>query len=200
MQKDRLSGKERNMKKFVVTLIFNKERTHVLMEIHKKQGCLNFPGGKIKRGEDDITAAYRELLEETGIRRIQDVSLIDIEKRISWFSDSNCIDNEDEPVYLSFTAGVLFRDVELKPEKNELVWIDIKDLYTITTLGYNDNWATLRIAIEKLDIPYRAINLMEAVKEAAKNGFKETLTLCDKLKEATEKDRKRYPYDGSLLV
>ena len=49
--------------------LFNKKGDRVLMCTRKKdpyKGLINFPGGKIELGEDGLTAAYRELEEETG--------------------------------------------------------------------------------------------------------------------------------------
>ena len=36
------------------------------------EGMLNLPGGKLELGEDPVTAAVRELLEETGLEQVQD--------------------------------------------------------------------------------------------------------------------------------
>lgn len=50
--------------------MFDCERQNVLMCRRQKQpylGLLNFVGGKIESGEEHVTAAYRELLEETAI-------------------------------------------------------------------------------------------------------------------------------------
>ena len=51
---------------FTLTLVFNKECNKVLMCIHKKQGMLNYIGGKVEAFEEPMDASYRELEEETG--------------------------------------------------------------------------------------------------------------------------------------
>ena len=57
--------------------LFNKKGDRVLMCTRKKdpyKGLINFPGGKIELGEDGLTAAYRELEEETAVT-FEDVTL-----------------------------------------------------------------------------------------------------------------------------
>ena len=58
--------------------LFNKKGDRVLMCTRRKdpyKGLINFPGGKIELGEDGLTAAYRELEEETAVT-FEDVNLI----------------------------------------------------------------------------------------------------------------------------
>ena len=52
---------------FTLTLVFNHDKTHVLMCDHKKLNAFNFIGGKSNILEDLTVASYRELFEETGI-------------------------------------------------------------------------------------------------------------------------------------
>ena len=53
-----------------IIAVFDKEKEKVLVCRRRKnpyKGLLNFVGGKIEKEEDGLTAAYRELWEETGI-------------------------------------------------------------------------------------------------------------------------------------
>lgn len=53
-----------------IIAVFDKEKEKVLVCRRRKnpyKGLLNFVGGKIEKEEDGLSAAYRELWEETGI-------------------------------------------------------------------------------------------------------------------------------------
>jgi 8-oxo-dGTP pyrophosphatase MutT (NUDIX family) len=55
------------MKAFVRVFIRNTQG-HVLVVIHKNtRGTLNLPGGKVEAGESPVSAARREVMEETGL-------------------------------------------------------------------------------------------------------------------------------------
>ena len=71
------------MKKCNCIVIFDKTKSHILFCKRVKSpyaGKHNFIGGKVESGEDDLSAAYRELQEETGISQcdIQLFHLMDI--------------------------------------------------------------------------------------------------------------------------
>ena len=58
-----------------IIAVFDKEKEKVLVCRRRKnpyKGLLNFVGGKIEKEEDGLTAAYRELWEETGITDASD--------------------------------------------------------------------------------------------------------------------------------
>ena len=60
------------MKGYNVIVVFNKEADKMLMCKRVKdpyKGLSNFVGGKIEAGEDGMSAAYRELFEETSITK-----------------------------------------------------------------------------------------------------------------------------------
>ncbi len=104
------------MKKLNVIMVFNKENNKILMCKREKEpykGKLNLVGGKVEQDEDEITAAYRELQEETGITN-KDIYL----KHLMNFQYYE-LDMELE-VYF----GKLNKDVTLIEEVNKLYWID----------------------------------------------------------------------------
>jgi 8-oxo-dGTP diphosphatase len=105
------------MKKFNVIMVFNKTEDKVLMCLRAKdpyKGLYNFVGGKIEEGENDMSAAYRELFEETGISA-EDIALV----RLMDFSYN--ISNVELRVF----AGKLNKDKKVVDEVNPLVWIDV---------------------------------------------------------------------------
>ncbi|MBQ7050022.1 MAG: NUDIX domain-containing protein, partial [Firmicutes bacterium] len=60
------------MKGYNIIAVFNETADQWLMCRRKKnpfKGLSNLVGGKIEEGEDGMTAAYRELQEETGITK-----------------------------------------------------------------------------------------------------------------------------------
>ena len=90
-------------------IVLNETEDKVLMCIRQKapyQGLSNFVGGKINSGEDGLTAAYRELAEETSIRadQIELVHFMDL----TYFAES---------FYIEVYVGKLRETVEIKGEE-----------------------------------------------------------------------------------
>ena len=77
------------------------------------KGLYNLVGGKIDKGEEGLTAAYRELSEETGIHS-NDISLSHMMDFT--YYNQNC--------YVEVYVGILERDVLLIEEKHPLIWLD----------------------------------------------------------------------------
>lgn len=99
--------------------IINKNEDKWLMCRRKKspyKGLLNLVGGKIEDGEDYISAAYRELFEETGISD-KDVNLLHI------MDFSYPLDD----CFVQLYAGKLKKDIQVFGDENELIWIDINE-------------------------------------------------------------------------
>lgn len=107
------------MKKLNVILVYNLDKTKVLMCKRTKEpfkGKFNLVGGKLEPNESDLTAAYRELKEETGItnKDIKLTHLMDFRYTI-------------EDMELQVYVGKLNKEVILVKEINELYWIDKND-------------------------------------------------------------------------
>lgn len=103
--------------KFNLIMVINKDINKLLFCYRNKKPYkdrYNFVGGKIESRENSISAAYRELFEETGISndKINLIRYIDLNY---WLED----------VFIEVYYGVLKDDIELVPEKNELFWIDL---------------------------------------------------------------------------
>ena len=107
------------MRKLNLIVVFNQNMDESLFCIRAKEpykGMYNFVGGQVEPGEDNDTAAYRELFEETGI------SKDDIE--LDHFMDLNYFKYENN---LQVYYGILKHDVVLVEEKNKLEWVVIDE-------------------------------------------------------------------------
>ena len=110
------------MKKYNVIVIFDKEMKQTLMCKRTKEpymGMYNLVGGKIKKENDGLNEAYRELEEETNISKA-DVSLI------YFMNVEYLVFNKSIEIYY----GILNKDVELVEGVNKLEWVDI-DNFTV---------------------------------------------------------------------
>lgn len=107
------------MKKYNVIVVFDKNMENTLMCKRAKEpylGMYNLVGGKIEKENDGLNEAYRELFEETNIRK-DDISLMhfmNIEYRTM---------NKLLEVYY----GILNKEVKLIEELNKLEWVLIDD-------------------------------------------------------------------------
>ncbi|MBR3693372.1 MAG: NUDIX domain-containing protein [Erysipelotrichales bacterium] len=94
--------------------VFNQATDKVLMCIRKKDpylGLSNFVGGKIEEHESGVEAAYRELLEETGITE-SDIILTHL-------MDFNY---PLDDCYVEIYVGRLNKVKEVYGDENELYW------------------------------------------------------------------------------
>jgi 8-oxo-dGTP diphosphatase len=105
------------MQGFNVIIVFHHEEEKILMCERKKdpyKGKSNFVGGKIEKKELGIDAAYRELEEETNIKR-NDIVLYHLMDYVYHIADC----------YVEVYVGKLIHDVSLIEEKNRLFWSDL---------------------------------------------------------------------------
>lgn len=100
-------------------LVLNKEKNKVLF-LHRAKdpykGLYNLIGGKVEKNETYIESAYRELFEETGIKK-SDIKLkpfIDF----TWHSFH---------MEMKVFIGRLNKEVTLVEELHELFWFDINE-------------------------------------------------------------------------
>lgn len=102
-----------------VIVIFDKNLEKTLMCKRTKEpymGMYNLVGGKIEKENDGLNEAYRELVEETNIKR-EDAHLIHFMNLtyVKW--------NKELEVYY----GLLNKEVTLVEEVNKLEWVSIND-------------------------------------------------------------------------
>ena len=116
-----------------VIWVFNPTADKVLMCKRRKEpykGLYNLVGGKIEPGEDSLTAAYRELHEETAITS-GDISLVHLMDFTYFFADSCRVE-----VYV----GTLEREVSVHGDENDLVWLDVtEDFFDMTKFAGEGN-------------------------------------------------------------
>ncbi len=104
------------MQGYNLIAVFDKTLTKMLMckRLHEPYlGKLNFVGGKIEKGEIGEKAAYRELFEETGIKR-EDIDLIHL------MDFTYPLD----PCYVEVYFGRLKNDVLIHGDENKLLWVE----------------------------------------------------------------------------
>jgi len=107
------------LKRYNVIYLLDPAGDQLLMCRRRKepyQGLLNLVGGKIKPGEDHLFAAYRELAEETGITE-RDVALTHL-MDFTYYSP-DCL--------LEVYAGQLSRDIPVRGDENELLWVSVEE-------------------------------------------------------------------------
>lgn len=107
------------MKKMNVIVVFDEKFENTLMCKRTKEpymGMYNLVGGKIEKENDGLNEAYRELEEETNIKKT-DIDLIHFMNLtyIKW--------NKELEVYY----GILKNEVELIEEVNKLEWVSVND-------------------------------------------------------------------------
>lgn len=123
---------EKTMKKLNVIVVYNKEKDKILMCKRAKEpykGKFNLVGGKLEPNEDELSGAYRELEEETGITK-KDIKLEHIMNFQYKISDME----------LEIFAGKLNKDITLVEEVNQLYWIDKdEDFYDFSKFAGEGN-------------------------------------------------------------
>lgn len=122
------------MKNYTLTIILNKDKTHVLMCFHRKQKLYNFVGGKVKEGEGLMLASYRELEEETGITE-NDITLHMVRQETVY--PNELLYDDSWKMYVTY--GVVDKFVELVTEKNTLLWVPIdSNIIDKESMGYGN--------------------------------------------------------------
>lgn len=107
------------MKHLNCIIVFNQFKDKVLFCKRVKdpyKGLYNFVGGKVEPGEPPFTAAYRELQEETGIRKT-DICLYRL-MDLTYYAQNFVLE-----IYI----GQLQKDVRLVQEINPLVWLPLTE-------------------------------------------------------------------------
>lgn len=107
------------MKKYNCIVVLNDDKTELLFCKRKKEPFkdrYNFVGGKIEDGEDGLSAAYRELYEETGIST-DEIQLFHFMDLTYYYQN----------YILELYVGKLSVFKELEEELNPLEWISLTE-------------------------------------------------------------------------
>lgn len=102
------------MQGYNIIAVFNETADRILMCKRRRnpyKGLSNFVGGKIEPGEDGLSAAYRELEEETAIKP-EDICLSHLMDFTYHCSD----------LYLEVYVGRLNKPINVSGEENDLYW------------------------------------------------------------------------------
>jgi ADP-ribose pyrophosphatase YjhB (NUDIX family) len=108
------------------TVVFDAERTKILLTRRSDNGRWCLPGGHFEAGESVTEAAVRETKEETGLD-------VDITRLIGVYSDPNRLLEYDDGnrfhlVALTFEARVSGGELTVSNETTEFMWCDPADL------------------------------------------------------------------------
>lgn len=112
-----LEGYEK-MQGYNCIAVFNEDADRWLMCMRKKdpyKGLLNLVGGKIEPDEEHLSAAYRELEEETAITA-DDIKLVHLM--------DYCYPLDD--CFVEVYVGRLNKPIKPEGEENRLVWTDLR--------------------------------------------------------------------------
>lgn len=102
-----------------LVLVFNRGLSRILMCKRSKapyQGLFNLVEGKVEAGKEGITAAYRELQEETSVTK-ESITLLHLMDLIYYLHDRK----------LEVYVGRLQADIPVSGEENERFWLPIQD-------------------------------------------------------------------------
>jgi leucyl-tRNA synthetase len=125
-----VEGKEKVVRRNVQAIVRNPKNGKIICLKWKKHPWTTFPMGGIENNEDIITAARREVMEETGYKNLGNPIILGGQIQAEYFAahkDQNRV---------SITSAVTFdllnedRD-EMSQEENEahdVIWVDMKDI------------------------------------------------------------------------
>lgn len=105
------------MQGFNVIAVYNEKADRILMCRRRKnpyKGLSNFVGGKIEKDEDSISAAYRELEEETTITK-EDIILTHLMDFTYYLDDC----------YVEVYVGKLNKEIAVSGNENDLYWSEL---------------------------------------------------------------------------
>lgn len=129
------------MQGYNIIAVFNENADKILMCRRRKnpyKGLSNLVGGKIEPEEDGLTAAYRELKEETSITK-EDIFLSHL-MDFTYYMDN---------YYLEVYVGRLNKHVDVNGDENELYWSETdKDFFDVSQYAGEGNIGHIMLQAE----------------------------------------------------
>ncbi len=129
------------MQGYNLIVVYNETADKVLLCKRKKnpyKGLSNFVGGKIEQGEDGMSAAYRELSEETSITA-RDIVL-------THFMDFTYYTFD---LYLEVYVGRINKPCEVVGDENELYWSPLdRDFFDTAQFAGEGNMGHILMEID----------------------------------------------------
>jgi 8-oxo-dGTP diphosphatase len=101
----------------VTALIKNKTNNKYLIIKHANSGKWQLPGGRMKQGEEILEAMNREVFEETGLKDINPIKLLQ-----AWHGYRKEIIPENEIILITFLCENDSEEVVLSEEHSEFKW------------------------------------------------------------------------------
>lgn len=136
-----------NKKVFVITYYINSKNEYLYLALKLSPEENRSSGYYVITGDVEVeenieTAAYREVIEETGIKpiRITDLNMI--------LEYTDHIDNKTYEEYV-FAAQVDSKKVTLSGEHTEFKWLNIKDF--IATIWWDDEKSLLEDILKNIN-------------------------------------------------
>ena len=117
---------------FNIIAVFNRKCDQILMCKRRKnpyKGLYNLVGGKIENNENRVSAAYRELKEETGITR-DDIALTHLMDFTYYLSG----------IKVEVYVGYLNKEIIVHGDENDLEWMSLdQNFFDITRFAGEGN-------------------------------------------------------------
>jgi bis(5'-nucleosidyl)-tetraphosphatase len=128
---------------FVITARRDGVRKFLLLR-HRDDGHWSFPKGRIEDGEDELAAATRETMEETGIGDIEPIPGFHVETSYRFRRDGRTVSKR----VTYFLAEVATSAVRLSDEHQESRWLGAQE--AVELLIYEENRGVLECAARHL--------------------------------------------------
>jgi 8-oxo-dGTP diphosphatase len=103
----------------ITALIKNRLNHKYLIIKHSESGKWQLPGGRMKQGEEILEAMNREVFEESGLKDINPVRLVQ-----AWHGYRREIKPENEIILITFLCENDSETIVLSEEHSEYKWIE----------------------------------------------------------------------------
>ena len=131
----------------VKIILRNLENKILILKMEKNNKAFwELPGGKVQLGENEIQALYREMDEETGIKKIDNLKSI-MMMLSKYYLTANDIENVGL-IFSLFTGSVDSDTVVLSSDHIEYAWVDEQRAIDLLGDAYSMNFNEILKKIE----------------------------------------------------